>query len=176
MALVKGVEKVVEAEGFDLSFLKEKIKELNDAGILENKVKVVAVSKPVMVDSFLKAIEAIPEGSAEEKAIPKDVTILYNAYVDVLEDKSLVIPVVVKEGFEVGGPVKKEKIDIPRVTKKSIIIDILNAGGGTVDEMAVKITEAGLGDFDRNRKTAGLWLRKIGFPTKKEEDGIWVKA
>jgi len=110
MALVKGIEKVVAAEGFDLSFLKAKIKELNDAGILENKVKTVAVSKPVMVDSFLKAIEAIPEGSAEEKAIPKDVTVLYNAYVDVLEDKVLAIPVVVKEIVSEGTEGKKEKV------------------------------------------------------------------
>lgn len=158
MALVKGVEKVVEAEGFDLSFLKEKIKELNDAGILENKVKVVAVSKPVMVDSFLKAIESIPEGSAEEKAIPKDVTILYNAYVDVLEDKSLAIPVVVKEG-EPGD--REDKQGEKLIIKEKVKTQGRRTTKGSNVEMIINALKEGI-SFDNLFKKASDFAQSKG--------------
>ena len=164
MALLKGIEKVVEAEGFDLVYLKAKIKELNDAGILEGKVKSVAVTKPVMVDGFLKAIESIPEGSAEEKAIPKDVTVLYNAYVDILEDKVLAIPVVVKEGPEVDGSMEKEpkapkEPKIKRITRFQAVANILKQGISlTIEELAEKTdNEISInGGISNKRESSGI--------------------
>ena len=69
---------------------------------------------------------------------------------------------------------KKEPAE-KKVSKKSIIIDILNAKGGTVDEMAKACTDAGLGDLAQNMKTVKLWLRKIGFPVT-EANGVYKKS
>lgn len=84
----------------------------------------------------------------------------------------------------VGEPEKKEKPKpapkpkakkapkAPRITKKSVVIEHLEKkGGATLDEMAAAITEAGVDpDTERNRKTALLWIRKIGFKVERKED------
>jgi hypothetical protein len=64
------------------------------------------------------------------------------------------------------------------ITKKSVIIDILNAGGATVDQMAKAIVKAKLGgDLDLNKRVTRLWLRKIGFKVEKDKNsGVWKKA
>jgi hypothetical protein len=64
-----------------------------------------------------------------------------------------------------------------RITKKSVVIDILNSGGGTLDEMAKKITADKLGGDEKfNRKIAALWLRKLPFKVKRQEDGVYKKV
>jgi hypothetical protein len=55
---------------------------LNETGVLEEKLKTVGVKKEVMVDSFLKAVESIPEGSEEEAKLPDSVVEFYNSIVD----------------------------------------------------------------------------------------------
>jgi len=55
---------------------------LNETGILEEKLKTVGVKKEVMVDTFLKAVESIPEGSPEEKKLPDSVVNFYNSIVE----------------------------------------------------------------------------------------------
>ena len=54
--------------------------------------------------------------------------------------------------------------DPNKPTKKSIVIAMVSKSkGATLDEMGQAMTDAGLGDFERNKTTAGLWLRKLGF-------------
>jgi hypothetical protein len=62
--------------------LREQIGALNATGILEEKLKAVGVKKEVMVDSFLKAVDSIPEGSEEEKKLPDTVVEFYNSIVE----------------------------------------------------------------------------------------------
>ena len=83
-----------------------------------------------------------------------------------------------KEVIEKEKPIKKEKkLSTPKITKKSIIIDLLDKDeGATLEQMADACTEAGLGDHDVNLKTAKLWIRKIGFPVKKDDDGVYTKG
>jgi len=55
-----------------------------------------------------------------------------------------------------------------RVTKKSIVEDSLEEGA-TILEMAERIVAAGIdANLEKNIKTVKLWLRKMGFDTKKE--------
>ncbi len=54
-----------------------------------------------------------------------------------------------------------------RVTKKSIVEDSLEEGA-TILEMAERIVAAGIdANLEKNIKTVKLWLRKMGFDTKK---------
>lgn len=54
-----------------------------------------------------------------------------------------------------------------RVTKKSIVEDSLEEGA-TILEMAERIVAAGIDtNLEKNIKTVKLWLRKMGFDTKK---------
>lgn len=79
-----------------------------------------------------------------------------------------------------GGKGKKvqEKTETdkeaPKVTKKSIVIEMLKEGA-TVEAMAKACTKAGLGDHETNKRTVRLWIRKIGFPVEKSEDGVFKK-
>lgn len=110
MAMVKGVEKVVGCEGFDLNLLKGTVKKLNEAEVLEKPIKVVAVKKEVLVDAFLKGIESIPEGSDLEKKIPVEAIKLYNDYGEVIDDKKIVLEAgVSKEKGKVDQNISKEK-------------------------------------------------------------------
>ena len=78
------------------------------------------------------------------------------------------------EGKKDSGKGKTAK---PKVTKKSIVIEHVSLKkGATVEEIAQKITDAGLGDLDRNIKTTKLWLRKLGFAVKKDDNGRYTKA
>ena len=81
-----------------------------------------------------------------------------------------------------GTPEKKDEKtkgkEEPRITKKSIIIDVLSKkSGATIEQMGEAITKAGLGDLEQNLKTAKLWLPKIGFPvTRDKESGRYSRA
>jgi len=81
-----------------------------------------------------------------------------------------------------GTPEKKEDKgktqEQPRVTKKSIVIEMLDRkNGSTIEQMGEAMTKAGLGELDRNIKTAKLWLFKIGFAIKRDkETGRYSKA
>jgi len=141
MAMLKGVDKVVGAEGFDFNLLKDAVKTLNDAEVLAKPIKTVAVSKPVLVDNFIKGIESVPEGSDEEKKIPAEVVNLYNSYVDVIEDKVVGLEAAAgkKEAPEKSGKggkkkvVKKEKG--PLGTKSDYIRELVGEGKHTQKEI-----------------------------------------
>lgn len=142
MTLVKGVEKVVGAEGFDFSLLKEVVKKLNEAGILAKAIKVVAVGKEKLVDDFIKGIEGIPEGGEEEKKIPVEVIKFYNDYVDILGDKKMSL----EGGASAGGAVEKKGVGEKSKTKEPVVkkhkknraeifVEIMKAGGGTKEKI-----------------------------------------
>lgn len=78
---------------------------------------------------------------------------------------------------ENGTPAKGKAHEEPRVTKKSIVIELVSRkGGATVEEMGEAMVKAKLGDLDRNTKTARLWLPKIGFKVVRSKDGKYSKA
>ena len=99
MAVIKGIEKVVKGEGFDLGVLKTIVKVFNEAGLIEKKIRIVAVKTEALASEFMVAVEAVPK--EREKEIPKDVLNLYNAYADVIDDK--------KVGITVNGEVEKKE-------------------------------------------------------------------
>ncbi len=74
-------------------------------------------------------------------------------------------------------PKEKETKEVP-VTKKALCIEMISReGGATIEEMAQKCTEAGLGDLERNIKTVKLWVPKLGFKVKKDpETQKWRRA
>ena len=84
---MEGIEKITGWEGFDLKVLKVVVKAFNEVGVLEKKIKVVAIKTLDLVEAFITGIEGVAEGSPEEKKIPKECVDLYNIYVDLLEDK-----------------------------------------------------------------------------------------
>ena len=80
-----------------------------------------------------------------------------------------------------GTPQKKDEKtkgkEELRITKKSIIVDLLSRkSGATIQQMGEAITKAGLGDLEQNLKTAKLWLPKLGFAITKDDKGRYFKA
>lgn len=83
---------------------------------------------------------------------------------DVDEATSIAISALEEEEEEPAP--KKQKPG--RATKKSIVEDSLEEGA-TILEMAERIVAAGIdANLEKNIKTVKLWLRKMGFDTKKE--------
>jgi len=62
--------------------VRKEIGALNKCGVLAEKVKAVGVAKKELVESFLKAVESVPEGTEEAKKIPASVIKLYNEIVE----------------------------------------------------------------------------------------------
>lgn len=62
------------------------------------------------------------------------------------------------------------KIEAPKVTKKSVVIQMLNEdGGATINEMAQKIVDIGRdADYEKNQRVVRLWLSKIGFKVVRD--------
>lgn len=87
--------------------------------------------------------------------------------------------VVVEPKPEKKAKAKKEpKAKVEKVTKKSVVIEMVSReGGATVQEMGKEITKRGLpGDEERNTTTAKLWLPKIGFKVNhNKETGKYTK-
>jgi hypothetical protein len=149
--------------------------------MLAEKIKLIGVGKDVILADFMKGIESIPDIDGKFPG-PKQAIDFYNKILDDQEKATKGAepskPPVAAAGKKAAG--KKaagKKTDEPRVTKKSIIIEMVSKGGATLDEMATACTKAGLGDQERNVKTVGLWLRKLGVPVKKDEKtGKYTKS
>lgn len=165
----------------------------------EGKLRLVGVNKEVILSNFMKAIEAIPDVDGKFPG-PKVALDFFNSIVD-MESKAAQAeqkaaektekpkkektPKEPKEKKEKTPkepkPPKEKKEKTPKEpkekgpTKKDVVIEYLQReGGATLEEMAKRCTELGLGDFDRNYGTVKLWIPKIGFDVKKvttEEDG-----
>ncbi len=67
-------------------------------------------------------------------------------------------------------PAAKPKEKKP--TKKAVVVEFLKRdGGATLEEMGKEMTARGIDpDTERNTKTAGLWIRKIGFKVVKDKE------
>ena len=131
-----------------------------DASMIEPEDKFQPGTHEVLANLNIK----VPRPTAKEK---------------VVEDDDDVIPTPSPPITEDVKPVKKEKKtkSTNKITKKSIIIGLLDKDeGATLEQMANACTGAGLGDYDVNLKTAKLWIRKIGFPVKKDDDGVYTKG
>lgn len=65
-----------------------------------------------------------------------------------------------------------------KVTKKSVVIKMLQRkGGATLAEMGEAITKAcDDKDTEKNTKTAGLWIRKIGFEVEFDKESKKYQA
>lgn len=87
--------------------LKEAVKALNESGLIEKKIKLVAVKMADVEKNFLEAVNSIPEESEAE--IPDMVVEVFNTLV---KEKDLPIeePVPVKSA-------KKEKVSKPKADK-----------------------------------------------------------
>jgi len=85
-------------------------------------------------------------------------------------------PVKPKKGKKVKAKAKPKQES--KVTKKSVVIQMLQRkGGATLEEMGEAITEAGVdADTEKNTKTAGLWIRKIGFEVELNKDSKKYQA
>ena len=131
MAMVKGADKVVKAEGFVLTTLKEVMKAMNGAGILASPLKMVGKTKEVMVSDFMAAIEGVEPGSDEEKKIPAEVIKLYNDFVDVIEDKKVGLDV--PEKGETPAPVSDKK-GVKGKAEKSVYGHRLGSESAAIDD------------------------------------------
>lgn len=179
-----------------------KAAELKDIISAFNKAKVGVQIKPGAnplgsAKAFVKSVEGLNED--KQAKLPEEVIDYYNRIVvdeaelakqqgngsqEEKEPKAAKKPPALK-------PVKTEKKtdgakterkaptrDPNKPTKKSIVIAMVSKGkGATLDEMGQAMTEAGLGDFDRNKTTAGLWIKKLGFKVSiNEKTGKISKA
>lgn len=144
--------------------------EIKEAGkLVEFKVR-PGTKKKDAADAFMKHVEGL-----DQTKVPKQVEVTYQKCLDLWEGRDPKVEEPDAEGKKTEKPAEEKT---PKVTKKSVIVDMLKDGskGYTIQEFAEKITEAGLGDLDTNKKTAALWLRKIGFEVKKDEEGRWSAA
>lgn len=120
---------------------KEAVKELNNSGLLEKKVKVVGISKEEMIKAFAFAVEHLDD--AKKKKLPKLVTAMYN---DIFADEAKKPPKAAKKApkKEEKKPEKKEKSPLVKTNEwgakeghQTFIIDgMLKKGGFTLEEMA----------------------------------------
>ena len=62
--------------------VRKEIGAMNKSGLLKEKIKAVGVNKKDLVESFLAAIESIPEDSDDAKKIPPTCIKLYNEIVE----------------------------------------------------------------------------------------------
>ena len=67
---------------------------------------------------------------------------------------------------------KPEAIPNPKITKKSICIEMVSRkSGATLDDMAQEIANQGIcSDLKTNRTTCSLWMHKIGFKVDFDKD------
>lgn len=126
---------------------KEAVKELNNSGLLEKKVKVVGISKEDMIKAFAYAVEHIPE--EKKKKLPKLAKAMYN---DIFSDEAVkpekapAKKAPAKKAEKPEKPVKEKKSDKVLVKvnawgakegNQTYIIDgMLMKGGHTLEEMA----------------------------------------
>ena len=143
--------------------------EIKEAGKLVDFAIRPGTKKKDAADAFMKHVEKL-----DEKKVPKEVETVYQKCLDLWEGKD---PQDAKKE-EKGKKAEKPAEKTPKITKKSVMVEMLKDGskGYTIQEFAEKITAAGLGELETNKKTASLWLRKIGFEVKKDEENRWSAA
>jgi len=60
----------------------------------------------------------------------------------------------------------------PRVTKKSVVIELISKGdGATVNQIAKEIVRRGIdADLEKNKRVVRLWLSKLGMPVQRDKE------
>jgi hypothetical protein len=146
--------------------LREQMGALNATGILEEKLKTVGVKKEVMVDSFLKAVNGVPEGSEEEAKLPDSVVEFYNSIVEG-EDPSAE-EIAKMEAAKKKGPKREGP------SNEQLAYDMVTAGKSE-DEIAKVFTERyhkrGQKDADFIKKRIGIYIRIAKKRIEKEAGG-----
>jgi hypothetical protein len=139
---------------------------LNETGVLEEKLKTVGVKKEVMVDSFLKAVESIPEGSEEEAKLPDSVVEFYNSIVDGKDPSPEEIAAM--EAKKKKGPKREGP------SNEKLAYDMVKAGKSE-DEIAKAFTDRyhkrGQKDADFIKKRIGIYIRIAKKRIEKEAGG-----
>jgi hypothetical protein len=125
--------------------LKEACKDLNDSGLLKNKLRMVGLSNAVLLKSFTDAIEAITDEN-EDVDIPNGIAEFYNSLLDEEDlvpevEEEVEDPEVEEEGDEIEDPEVEEEgdeIEDPEVEEEGDEIEdpeVEEEGDGTnVDE------------------------------------------
>jgi len=146
--------------------LREQIGALNATGVLEEKLKTVGIKKEVMVDSFLKAVDSIPEGSEEEKKLPDSVVEFYNSIVegkDPSPEEIAAMEAAKKKGPKREGP-----------SNEQLAYDMVKAGKSE-NEIAKAFTERyhkrDQKDADFIKKRIDIYIRIAKKRIEKEEGG-----
>jgi len=161
MAMIEGVDKVVKVEGFNFNVLKEVVKKLNAAEVLDKPIATVGIKKEVLVNAFLKGIESIPEGSELEKKIPEEAAKLYNDYVDVMEDKKIALEYGVEKkeesvGEKVEGALKKKEF-ITRMMALGLAFKELNQKGFSKDQIVKCSDDIYVNNGGKSNLKEGNW-------------------
>jgi hypothetical protein len=77
-----------------------------------------------------------------------------------------------KEKGKKKTPEKKEQ----KLTKKGIVLaGVRKKGGSMIEELAQRCVDAGLGDLELCKRVCQMWMRKLGVPVKKLENGKFVE-
>ena len=196
-------EKVVKGEGFDFKFLKETAKGFNDLGVLKKKIALVGRKKEQIVEDFILALESITEKSEEEVKVlgweNRRIANLYNAYVDLEQEKEMAIlfplkekekeekvedahasvPSPSKEKEDSGGePKKDEKVEKRNVRKGKgpgvimTILDLIRKNGPIDKGQILEILVKSFPDREENKmkKTVNAQIGGKKRPTRMERE------
>lgn len=90
------------------------VKELNESGLLENKIRWVAVKQEALAEAFMVAVEQIPE--ADEEKIPDMVAEVYNALATGDDSATEPVPAPVEEKVD-----NKKKESTAKKEKKAAV-------------------------------------------------------
>jgi hypothetical protein len=129
------------------------------------------------MEATVKSPKVISQQSAEAKRLIANA----NAKKAIVDVKKAQANDVDKDEPEVEKP-KVEKpakeIKTPKVTKKSVVIEMISKkGGAAVKDIGQKIVDLEIDpDLEKNIRVVRLWLPKLGIKVEKLENGNYVKA
>lgn len=103
--------------------LKDAVKALNESGLIEKKIKVVAVKTVDLEKAFIDAVKAIPEEKEEE--IPD---VVVDAYNSIMKEKGETEKVEVQDTNPVQRAKDKKKVDVKVFKKEEVKVEIQGKG------------------------------------------------
>jgi len=156
--------------------LRKEIGILNSSGAIPVKLKTVGVKKEDLVESFLKAVESVAEGSEEEKKLPETVVVFYNGIVEGKDPSP--------EEIEKMEAKKKKKSTRPSGPSNEKLAYDMVLAGKSEDEIAAafskRYNERGQADTEFIKKRIAIYIniakKRIAKekgepePTTEEED------
>jgi hypothetical protein len=119
---------------------------------MKTKKQATKIQKPRIIHPYkdIPPINKIPDPPEPEPDVPEI-------------PKAPITPAT--KTIKVKAPKPEGTSNAPKITKKSICIEMVSRkGGATLDEIAQAISDRGIcSDIKVNKTTAGLWMHKIGF-------------